>query len=331
MTRQHATRWRGTTGGVIPPIVQVIAVLGVVSGLLLGGCSRAPDPSEDGELRVLVSIPPLAGLVEAMLPEGGRVETLIPPGVSVHAYQLRPDDRARVARADLVVMVGLGLEGGATRLLESAGDRLVRFDEAVGVSAPHAGHVHGPECDHGHGPDPHLWLDPSLVLRLVGAIESRLATMEGVDQARLSAQTAALRERISEIDALYASSLADRRGRAIVTHHNAWSRLTDRYGLRVAAVLRPVATGEPTPAELARAREAIEREGATTIFVEPQFDAALAQRLAENAGVQVRRLDPIGDGDWFAMMLDNLAQLVAGIPPIEPENGPEGEPADQGP
>lgn len=288
--------------------------------LTLGACSRAPDPGDDGQVRVLVSIPPLAGLVEAMLPEGAQVESLIPVGSSVHAYQLRPDDRARVARADLVVMVGLGLEGGATGLLESAEDRLVRFDTVVGITDPHAGHTHGPDCDHGHGPDPHLWLDPDLVTKLVRELHPRFMTLPEMDQASLTGRTNNLLVQIGVVDSRYQQQLWPMEGQAIVTHHNAWSRLTDRYGLRVAAVLRPIATGEPTPAELAQAREAIEREGATTIFVEPQFDAALAKRLAENAGVQVRQLDPIGDGDWSAMMLDNLAQLVEGIPATESES-----------
>ncbi len=299
-------------------LAMALTLLGVLS-MVLASCSRQTSPSDDGRVRVLVSIPPLAGLVEALLPEGAQVQTLIPPGSSVHSYQLRPDDRARVAGADVGVLVGLGLAGGASPLLTSAGDRLIRFDHVAELEGEdaHAGHDH--DHDHAHTIDPHLWLDPDLTLRLIDELETRLSSLDGVDPAALRERSEALRVRVREMDAAYAATLADRKGRAIVTHHDAWSRLADRYGLRVAAVLRPVASGEPTPGEMARAREAIQREGVATIFVEPQFDAALARRLAQNAGVKVAVLDPIGDGDWFAMMRANLDALVGGIPASEPK------------
>ena len=31
--------------------------------------------------------------------------------------------------------------------------------------------------------------------------------------------------------------------------------------------------------------------------------------VAESTGVEVRKLDPLGGGDWFAMMEENLAEL----------------------
>ena len=293
-------------------------------------CSRAPAPEDDGQLRVLVSIPPLIGLVEALAPEGSEVDVLIPAGEFVHGYQLRPDDRARVGRADLVVMVGVGLEGGAASVLEGAGDRLVRFDRVAGIEDDGHDHAHDHDHDHGGTTDPHLWLDFELVPLLINELERRLGALPGVDRAALSERALALRARVRALDEEHRERLSSVRGQAIVTHHDAWSRLADRFGLRVVGVLRPVVSGEPTPAELAEARRAIESEGVRAIFVEPQMDATLATRLARNAGVRVGVLDPMGSGDWFAMMRQNLDVLVDGLgepgaPTLpEPERTPEG-------
>ncbi len=76
------------------------------------------------------------------------------------------------------------------------------------------------------------------------------------------------------------------------------------------AVIRPIEGAEPTPAELAAAQRAIERREAVGIIIEPQFDAAWPRRIAAEAGVPVAVLDPIGDGDWLAMMQSNLAELL---------------------
>jgi len=61
-------------------------------------------------LKVVVSIAPLKGLVEPLLPPGSTIELMIPPGVSEHGYEPPPSKLAALAQADLVVIVGRGLE-----------------------------------------------------------------------------------------------------------------------------------------------------------------------------------------------------------------------------
>jgi ABC-type Zn uptake system ZnuABC Zn-binding protein ZnuA len=59
--------------------------------------------------------------------------------------------------------------------------------------------------------------------------------------------------------------------------------------------------------------DAIRAEKVGTIFVEPQYSPAAANKIRDMAGVKVATLDPLGDGDWFLMMQKNLDALVAGM------------------
>src|SRR6185295_361805 len=61
-------------------------------------------------LDVVVTLAPLRGLVEPRLPEGSKIAVLMPPGRSEHGYEFTANDIAQLGRADLVVLVGLGLE-----------------------------------------------------------------------------------------------------------------------------------------------------------------------------------------------------------------------------
>lgn len=338
------------------------------------GCERAATPARTGTLRIVVTIAPLAGLMRELAPPDAKIETLMPPGRSEHGYEFTPRDIAKLGAADVVVSVGLGLEPQITAFLDArAGSASSAHTSAVtlgialrlqqpGVSMPpHThdhdeggstdtpapaevtsasqpdsdshGHVHDESCEHGPV-DPHVWLDPALVLQTVPALKTairealeRRGTWNSDAHARLDSAESRLNARIAALDQRFRDALAPFAGRAIVTHHAAFGRLAERYGLRIAEVIHHADNAEPSPGQLAAVTAALTRERVGVIFVEPQFNPQAAQRLAQAAGVRVGRLDPLGDGDWFAMMESNLAALQAGLAAAPPPAVPAAPPA----
>lgn len=282
--------------------------------------TRVPGP-----MRVVVTIPPLEGLIRPLLPADATVKVLIPPGRSEHGYEPTLSDTAALAEADVVVLVGMGLEGAVDTYLRRRPQPFrheARLGVILGLEDSHGGHGHDDHAhddhdhdhDHAHAIDPHVWLDPIMmkqalpeIARLIEVSMNEAGIMEG---AGVSEKLATLEARIDEVHARYTAELAPLTNRSIVTHHAAFGRLAERYNLRVAEVIRPIEGAEPTPARLAAALEAIERENVPAIFIEPQFDRRGAELLAQRAGVKLGQLDPLGSGDWFAMMEANLRELV---------------------
>ena len=296
----------------------ITATLLAVATLM--GCGGEPGSRTGAPLRVVVSITPLAGIVRPLADAvGGEVEVLAPPGVSPHGFELTPDDLRRLGRADVVVLVGLGFEPQVERALAahpSASRVVVRLSDS-----PHAGpHEDDAHSDaHRHG-DAHLWLDPQVVADTVAPLHEAIRT-RGEARGELTAERedalnragAALFDDVLALDAEYAARLAPFHGRAIVTHHAAWTRVGVRYGLRVAAVLRPIESSEPTPGEVSAAIDAIRAERIRVIFAEPQYAGTAAERIANATGAGLAVLDPLGHGDWFAMMRGNLDTLVRAL------------------
>jgi zinc transport system substrate-binding protein len=317
----------------------VLTLLGIVAL-----APHRPADTKPAPLKVVVTIAPLKGLVEPLLPEGSSVKVLMQPGKSEHGYEFTPADLAAVANADLVVYVGLGLDAKVEAARKKQGLqpwRSICFADVVGVKA--AAEHDGEDTDdhdskgghdhHEHGPgyvDPHLWLDPVLVEKLVPVLESSVhnavevsttggrgvgVDLEALHKESLRADAAAkdLCDRIRAVDKEWTDRLAPLKGRSVVTHHNAFSRPAARYGFKVAAVIREFETSDPSPGDIARVVEAIRKENVKTIFVEPQFNAAAAERIASTAGVRIGHLDPLGAGDWFKLMKTNLDALVNGL------------------
>lgn len=324
-------RWRRTAGWWAAGV-----------SLVAAGCGdRAGDRAAGGEgaeaIRIVVSIPPLSGLVRAVAPEGSVVEVMIPPGTSEHGFELTPSAAAAIGKADLGVVVGLGLDGQIERMLprrlhEPGGRGPVTFvvadamdvESDAGAHAGHAhDHAHGEDGHHHHGAvDPHVWLDPVLVERMIpGLREAVIRAMERRAQGPIDdASRKAVEDRagrlLAEVRAVHAEherALGPLKGRALVTQHAAFGRLAERYGLVVAATLRPGDSLEPTPGVVAEVSRLVREKEVRAIYAEPQSAPTEARRLAEMTGARFLVLDPLGDGDWAAMMRANLAALVEGL------------------
>ena len=325
----------------------VIAVF-VAAGLAgVSVASAAPEPetravTSRSEIRVIVTIPPLVGLMQSIAPDGVKVTGLMQPGQSEHGYEFRPSDMKALGDCDVVAYVGMGLEPGVAKFLAKGSSerrRVVVLGEVLGLQKvddspkPHdhkadeKGDHHGHDHDEHEAPDVHIWLDPVLVRQCIPhladamkhAIARRGAEWAGADK-EIDDKVAATLKMVDALHERFQVELAPFRGRSIVTHHAAFGRLAARYDIKIAEVIRHFESAEPTPGQLDEVIRAIREQNVKTIFVEPQFNAKAAQRIAETAKVRLGHLDPLGDGDWFKLMETNLQELVKGLsdtPPSE--------------
>ena len=155
-------------------IFRLLPVLLIVIGSALAACAmpmEAPvagdgPAAENQSLRIVTTSNIVADWVRRIGGEHVEVTALLPPGGDPHTFQPGAQDVARVADADLVVMVGMGLEvGWLDQLLEQA-----RADQAIVIEMEQFidplpwlpmegdGDVHGDEEMHaddedGHGHD----------------------------------------------------------------------------------------------------------------------------------------------------------------------------------
>lgn len=317
-----------------------IRMVGTMASLLLlaigrmAGCGAASDPPPTPRpAQVVVSIPPLQGLVEALLPAGAEVRVLVAPGQSPHTYEPTPSDVAAVGRADLVVLVGMGIEAGLPSSARD-GPRVLSMAAALGidpgdVDTGEQEHEHHNDHDHDHvhghsGLDPHVWLDPVLVESFVPELAAAVRTAldrAGADAAAIegvSDRADALLESVRAVDRAYRERLGNDGGAVVITQHPAWSRLFDRYGIVIASEIQLAESG-PSAGHLAELVQTAKARGVRAVLSEPQLDGAIAERLAAQLGVPLGMLDPLGSGDWAGMMRRNLDVLTEVLGEENPE------------
>lgn len=317
-------------------MIRPLPILAAMLIPILTACNRSETPVSvpalPPEPLVLVEVAPLISLVQPLVGEGVEVRAIVPVGTSPHGYQLSPSNARDLASAAMVITIGPMLDPGIARAIErqTPFERVFDLAAVLGIDAgDHAGHDHSHDhdetCD--HAVDPHLWLDPELMLAMIDLLPEALRC-HNVAADDADERASAVRAEIAGVRDAYAERLAPFAGRAIITHHNAFQRIADRYALTVAQVVRPVAAVEPTPGDLNRVLDAAITHRVGAIFIEPQYPDALPRRIADRLGLEIHTLNPEGSTDWAGMMRANLDALVAGLSAPAPNTSPETPNAD---
>jgi zinc transport system substrate-binding protein len=276
-------------------ILIAVTALGLAAQAGCGG-SEVGGPAA-GDTEVVAGFYPLAWAAEEIGGEEVAVTNLTPAGAEPHDLELSVRDAEQVLSADLVLYLGEGFQPALEKAARDAGGTAVDLLEVV---------------DAREG-DPHVWLDPLRFADVVARIGEEL------DAAPASRELAA---RLEALDRDFERGLAACERRELVTAHDAFGYLGERYDLRVLPIGGISPEAEPSPQDLEDAAEAVRASGATTIFVEPLLSPEVAEAVARDAGTSTAVLDPLeglteeqldAGEDYLSVMRANLAALREGL------------------
>ncbi len=117
------------------------------------GTADGATGEDDGEpINVVVTMPFLPSMVEAVGDTHVDVESIVPQGVDAHTYQPTPGDARLISDADIIFVNGLGLEEFLDGLIDSAGGVDAPVIEVADGLQDEGIKVNG---NHDHGDDDH--------------------------------------------------------------------------------------------------------------------------------------------------------------------------------
>ena len=172
-------------------IFNSITVL-TIATLFLAACGSAPS-GNDGALNVLASTTFLADIAQNVAGDRAKVESLLPIGADPHSYQAAPSDVAKIAESKVLILNGLEYEHFIETLLENAGGERLVIEATAGLK---------PKEDAGseHGVDPHMWLDPNLVITYVENIRDGLSQADPESAGTYKANADAYIAQLKDLD-----------------------------------------------------------------------------------------------------------------------------------
>ena len=240
--------------------------------------------------RVVVTLHPYADLVARIAGPDVPVVRLLPPGASPHTFDPTPALAAEVENADLVVLNG-GLDAWVHELVPAGAGAPVELEVLEALEATEKFAL---ALEAVGGMNPHVWLDPLLMIELAPIVAESLAGLDPERAAQYRGNAAELQADLRALHGELEQMLAPVRGAPFVPFHDAWPYFAARYGLDLVIEIEPFPGREPGPRYLVEVVGAIRAADAPVLFAEAQLGARPAEVIAAEAGVDVAVLDPVG-------------------------------------
>ncbi len=299
----------------------------ILALLFLTACGSAPQ-STDNAVKVLASTFVLADIAQNVAGDRLQVDALLPLGADPHAYQAAPSDVAKIAESDLLILNGVEYEHFIEPLLENAGGERLVIEATAGLE-PHQMEEHADEAEAGTGDeheagDPHMWLDPNLVITYVENIRDGLIEVDPVGAEIYKANADAYIVQLKGLDAWIVEQVktVPVERRLLVTNHEALGYFADRYGFEIVDTILPSFSSEAgaSAQEIVASIEVVKASGAPAIFLGDVENADLASQIAGETNAKVvadLHLESLTDGapaaTYIDMMKHNVSLIVKAL------------------
>jgi zinc transport system substrate-binding protein len=297
------------------PTIARILLICLVAALLFACDHKLPAGPAAGRPVIIVSIFPVQSLVQQLTGDWADVQSLMPPGGNPHDFEPVASQIAPLSRADMLIVIGLKFDPWAERAGAQVGQPgmdVLRMADLIGAGA--AAQSSAPA-------NQHLWMDPVRTIRFVEALAPTLQKKYPAHSAEIARRQQTLVAELRSMDAQFRQELSAVREKKLISYHNAYDLLAERYGLAVVAHLTDIDLapgGEVTPGELVQTIEAVKRFHLKVVYAEPTFPGRAMERIQQQAGVKVLALDDLGGptvlgyDSYQALLRSDVKTLVEG-------------------
>src|SRR5450631_2912172 len=280
-------------------------VLGTVCLLMLNACQKKEAPVSASSQKKLVVVTTLFPLYDfARIIGGDKVDVslILPPGVEAHSFEPKPEDAARVTKADLFIFTNEYMEPWAVKFVTGMNaSNVTLVDSSKGVTFLKAGkegdgdehetHNGTEHHHHGGGMDPHIWLDFSNARIMVDNIASAMITRDPKNKAYYLANAAAYKTELDKLDTEYRKGLSSCNKRVFLHGgHYTFGYLANRYGLQYESASAVNADAEPTPAKLIALIKQVKSLGLKYVFSEELLSPRVSEMIAKETVTSVLML-----------------------------------------
>lgn len=282
------------------------------------------DAKED-DILVVTSFYPMYIATENIVKDidGVTLKNLSEPQTGcLHDFQLTPEDMRLLAKADVFVINGGGIETFMTDVASAYPDlKIIDACENVTLLESTGGHEHE---EHGHeehsheeGEDKenaHAWMSISAYRTQVGTIADKLAEYDKdhaevyrMNRDHYEEKLAQLQEEQEQVAELLNNE-------KVILFHEAYAYLADDLGLESCYLLNLDEERAVSAGEVAEVLEEIDENQVSLVLAEERYGSNLGELVASESGAKILYLDTLNRGEYDADsylngMQENLALI----------------------
>ncbi|QQR54626.1 zinc ABC transporter substrate-binding protein [Candidatus Peregrinibacteria bacterium] len=279
--------------------------------LILPACK---ENVTDEKIDVVATFYPLAYFAQRVGGMHANVNNLVPTGGEPHDFEPSPRQIVEVTEADMALYLGEGFEPWMQDLeseLEAKGVVALAVNQKLPLVEGKGEHEEGIY-------DPHTWLDPLLAQEIVTLIAKGFIQADPENETVYLANAEALLRELQALHQTYQSVLHTCTENTILTSHNAFTYLAERYDIQTLSVAGLSPEEEPSADRLAQLADFAKAEQSKYIFFETLATPDVAKTLADEASLTPLLFNPIegltleeaaAGENYFTLMQSNLSNL----------------------
>lgn len=240
-----------------------------------------------------------------------NVHSIVGPNSDAHVFSPTPATGKMVAKADLVIINGLGFEGWFNRLakegkyivIASKGVRPLKMDKGL---------------------DPHAWHSIKNIIIYTRNIENALATLDPQHADIYHENANAYIEKLQELDDWVNDQIKTipANKRVVITAHDAFNYFGQEYKVKFMAPVGVSTEAQASARDVARIIDQIKKNKIKAVFVENIANPRQIIQIAEDIGMRISDQVLYSDAlslpsqpgySYIAMMRHNVSALTSAM------------------
>ncbi|KAA5973460.1 MULTISPECIES: metal ABC transporter substrate-binding protein [Pantoea] len=231
---------------------------------------------------VVASFTVLADIVSQVGGDHVKVKSLVGPNGDPHTFEPTPQDSQALAKADLVFVSGLGLEGWMDRLVSASGYHGQPVVASAGVT------TRSMEEEGKTITDPHAWNSMQNGVIYATNVMNALVKADPEDAAAIRQRGQNYIQQLQALDS-WAKTAFDKipvEKRKVLTSHDAFGYFGQRYGVTFLAPVGFSTEAEASASNVGDLITQLKQQHITRYFIENQTDPRLVKQIASATGAE---------------------------------------------
>ncbi len=246
------------------------------------------------ELEIVCSLFPQYDFTRRIAGERAHVTKLLPDGIDSHGYEPSARDMVKTDMADLFIYTDDLLEGWVKNLSGGLTNvRMIRCAEGIDLEKINeeweGASDHDHEHNHEHSYDAHIWLDPTLSMKMCENILSALIEADPAGENVYRENYEKLIQELTDLDNAFLTLFEGNEDNTLYFGGKfAYSHFLRRYHVPfVTAYANCSDEGEPGIRTIVTIISEMNKKGAKTIFTDEMSSGQIAQAIASETNAEV--------------------------------------------
>ena len=282
-----------------PTLFLMVGIPGVAS----------PQQTNRNPIKIETTIPYLKDLVSKASCNSKffQVNSVISIGSDPHTFHMTPSNRIAIAKADVIISIGSGLEPWISKIQKSKNQIWLNVTDGMTLKKLNSNELDNHTHDHVHENseknkhddhsenhthlefDPHIWQSPTLTKQALQKISVTLKKIRPEDEKSIESCT---QESIKNIDTVVSDlkktvETIPIGKRIIATNHDALSYFASEFGFQIYSIVGLSDESAPTAAQLKKVILEVKNENIPAVFLESTGNMRNIKTVSKETGVKI--------------------------------------------